>query len=296
VSDEPRALDGTELVTTSVGDPYPEDSTPSEREFEPLKLPLSRRCSRAGPSRGVAIGVMPARALHDLAATATVMEALKFQRLRRRHRLHAPQGRLLLSPRDLRAYRRIPPVDRLLVLVLDHTCRGAWDWTNALMPYLRWAYFERAGVGIVQVGANSAPDSLRAEQTLVRSVLTRGLGSRLDAAPGRATPLAHGLELALRTLRHGLHHGREGILDALLVVVTDGRGNVPRDASRGAPLERPVAAAGVEDALAVAQEIGRLQRLRSVVVDPQPAWYPDLPGSLAAALQAELVAGRSDAF
>jgi magnesium chelatase subunit D len=199
----------------------------------------------------------------------------------------------MISATDLRAHRRAAPDDRLLVLVLDYTCRGDWDWVDTLMPYLKWAYVERAGVCLVKVGAKGDAE-LRAERLLARSLLAPAIDTELSAAAGDSTPLAHGLEVALHTLRHELHHGRNGVLEACLVVVTDGRGNVPLDAARSGQPRCPVGRAGINDANAVAEQLAALDRVRRVVIDPRPTAHPDLPAQLAARLNAAVVARDAD--
>jgi Mg-chelatase subunit ChlD len=67
--------------------------------------------------------------------------------------------------------------------------------------------------------------------------------------------LAHGLDLALKTLRHALQHGKNTVQKAVLVVVSDGRGNVPLEASHVGKIKLPVGKKGVEDALEVAEKL-----------------------------------------
>jgi magnesium chelatase subunit D len=78
------------------------------------------------------------------------------------------------------------------------------------------------------------------------------------------------------------------------VVVSDGRGNVPLDASASGRLAGPVRRAGVEDAISAAGRIGAMGRMRlhSVVVDAAREPHPDLPFLLAEALGGVTVAGR----
>ena len=110
----------------------------------------------------------------------------------------------------------------------------------ALLPYLRWAYVERATVCLVKVGARGAPTELQAERLVARSLLVPKISQALDEPSGLATPLAHGLDLALQFLRHALHQGRQGVRSAWIVVLTDGRGNVPLKASQTGQLDWPV--------------------------------------------------------
>ena len=263
--------------------PYPEDDAPMDRELAPLREPPIRATYRAV---GTPIGIQQARGLQDLALTSTVLEAAKFQMLRRRSRPQATG--LLVTAADLRSYRRSPPAEEMLALVLDFTCRGDWTWTTVLQPYLAWAYPRRASVCLVRVGARDAANELQAERVMARNLLDPKLALLLEAPAGRATPLAHGLELARQALRHSLHHGRAELSSARLVVVTDGRGNIPLDASRGGRIEGAVAQRGVDDALLVAEQLAALDRVRATVIDPAPTVLADLPRELARALNAEL--------
>jgi magnesium chelatase subunit D len=271
--------------------PYPEDGAPAQRERDPLRLPVPPR-GAAGSAFGEIVGVQPARELRDIALFATLVEALK---ARPRRIAAGGDERLVIGPDDLRAYRRAPPTAAMLALVLDYTARGEWDWTPSLMPFLRWAYTERASACVVRVGGRDPASELRAERTLARNLLDPRVAADLARDGGRATPLAHGLGLALHTLRHALHHGRRGLLAAWLVVVTDGRGNVPLDASRAGETPSAVGARGVEDALTVATQIAALNRLRVAVVDPEPRQASDLPHALARALGGTVIARGTDA-
>jgi magnesium chelatase subunit D len=78
-------------------------------------------------------------------------------------------------------------------------------------------------------------------------------------------------------------------MEARLVVVTDGRGNVPLATSREG--EPPVAAGrrGLEDALAVAERLHSLPRVTASVVHPERDAGGELPHTLARALGADVV-------
>lgn len=269
--------------------PYPEDVAPVEREFASLRLPLLRH-GRITPGSGAVVGVERATTLRDLALVSTIFVAAPFQPIRQKQR-HTSQQRFILSPDDLRSYRREPRADQLLVLLLDHTSLSGCDWEQALDPYLSWAYVERARIGIVQVGAANASREreLVAEVVIARSMLVPSIEAALEARRGKATPLAHGLDLALQTLRHALQHGRSTVQQAWLVVLSDGRGNVPLEASRARRITGPVQRQGIEDALQLAQLLRELKGVQKIVLNPQPQEYPELPIMLAEALGAEVV-------
>jgi len=274
--------------------PYPEDEAQPLREFAPLKTPWQQRAEPSS-TRGHVVGVRQASTLRDLAFVPSVMEAAKYQNLpgRRSRATHDACNQLVVSPSDLRSYVRAPAPERMLVMLLDHTCRKGWDWEIALAPYLQWAYVSRANTCVIEVGSRHTPSELRAHKFTAKSVLDPRIGSALYRPAGRASPLAHGLELIRQVLRHAFQH-QSSVDEAWLVVVSDGRGNVPLQSSLVGQVTGPVGREGVEDALTVAEDIGAMGqiRLHTLVVDAAPSPYSDLPFQLARAMNGVVVAGR----
>jgi magnesium chelatase subunit D len=270
--------------------PYPEDTAKPGRDAPLLRVGWQRVLT--GPPRGQPIGTQRALDDRDIAVTATVLNAARFQRLRcPEHNEHYQLGHELhVANQDLLGYRRAPQPGQLLVLLLDHTCRARdWDWYEPLSQYLGWAYVTRALVGVVEVGAaaDETTRDLRATQFQSRGVLDPRVAAALGREPGRATPLAHGLSLAFALLRRSTQQGGPAISEAVLVVVTDGRANVPLPHSQTGTVPANVGRAGVDHALREARKIKALgRRVRSVVIDP--GWQ--LNGHLAAMLAAELAA------
>ncbi|WP_416668750.1 hypothetical protein [Egbenema bharatensis] len=303
------------LMDGAIANPYPEDTTPVQREAASLRLPM-RRFKNAVTGRGAIVGVEPATTPQDLAIVSTLLEATKYQQIRRsawleRHgspgdlvesgseanlngeqfSCEAVSRSLILQPTDLRRYRRAVVPEQMLMLVMDYTCLRECQWQAALLPYLQWAYVERASLCLIQVGAARATQELQAEKIVAQNVLVPRISNGLEVSGGQATPLAHGLDLALQTLRHALQHGRSAVRQAVLVVVSDGRGNVPLKASQmNQKPEKPVNRQGIEDALQVAQQIAGLKQVKAVVLNPQPKYYADLPVKLAQALGAKIAA------
>jgi magnesium chelatase subunit D len=184
----------------------------------------------------------------------------------------------------------------MLALVLDHTSRGDdWDWQDALAPFLQWAYTGRAAAHVIEVGSAEATDELRADSFAARSVLDPRVLAALYRPVGRATPLAHGIEEAAQALRRAFRQQGSALVEAWLVVVTDGRGNVPLRASHTGHISGPVAAAGVEDAFEAAARLGAMDRTRLhvAVVDASREPYGDLPLRLADRLGGAVVEGRT---
>jgi len=145
-------------------------------------------------------------------------------------------------------------------------------------------------VTVIDFGHLDSPDELAAHRLRARSLLDPRLARSLAGLePGRASPLAHALDLAAHELRRALRDGR--IDDEVrLVVFTDGRGNVPLDASLRSRLSTsPVHREGVEDALRTAETMRGLgrTRIRCHLHGPESEQYPRLVANLAAALGAE---------
>ncbi|NJL47695.1 MAG: hypothetical protein HC929_09695 [Leptolyngbyaceae cyanobacterium SM2_5_2] len=181
-------------------DPYLEDTVAIEREAASLRLP-PRRFKAASLGRGAIIGVEPTPVPQDLALVSTLLEAAKYQALRwqalkkkpnppqwaknlldkRQANGHVP---LILQAGDLRRYRRAAVPEQMLTLVLDYTSLKECQWQGALLPYLQWAYVERASVCLIQVGAADAEDELRAEKREADNILVPRIRNRLEVAWG----------------------------------------------------------------------------------------------------------------
>jgi magnesium chelatase subunit D len=282
-AEEPAQADEQVFAVSVLPTPYPEDTASAAREAYSLQLPQSRgRDARGGG--GIPVGTRRVRGLHDLAIVSTILEAAKFQRVR--PPLQGRGGQIRVTPDDLRGYRRIPLPQQVLAVLLDYTSLADSHWQAALVPHLEWAYVARASVCLVQVGARGAPDPLRATQVTARNLLDPRIRAAFDEGAGTATPLAHGLDLAARMLRRAFHQGRARIRGGVLVVVTDGRGNVPLEASLTGELRGRVLREGVDDALRTARQLGEMKDLIRVVLHPQPQQYPRLPLELAEAMGA----------
>ena len=312
-SHEPESSSEMRLkdIPSLENNPYPEDKAPVEREMASLKLPTPRFLSKA-IARGTIIGVEKATTVEDLAIVRTLLEAAKFQPIRKskgengENRDNNLQEGLKICWEDLYRYRRAPVAEQMLMLLLDYTCLEHCQWQEELFPYLSWAYAERATVGLIQVGVakdksqfkNNGenptkinPQELKAEKILAQTILVPSISNSLDdelTKKGRATPLAHGLDLTLKTLRHALQHGRNSIQKAVLVIISDGRGNVPLEASHLGKINSSVGSKGVEDALAIAEKIGNLDNVEAMLLNPQSKYYPELPLKLAKALGAKV--------
>jgi len=269
--------------------PYLEDDSPAMRELEPLKLPMvSSRSPRVG--FGHPIGTQPATNLEDISLFGTVMEAAKFQNYRNHlSRFNQDSSRFRIWLTDLRSYRRVPMPQYQLICAIDFTCLQDRLWQDALLTHLRdWAYVNRASIAIIRIGAKDAVEPLRSQVVQARNLLAPEVFKALEGEAGVATPLAHGLDLAGRTARASLQHGRSQVVRVRLVVLTDGRGNIPLQASLDGVLDRPVSQDEIDDALTAARSLFEIPRLEIVLLDPQPQFYAELPQRLADELGASV--------
>jgi magnesium chelatase subunit D len=276
---------------------YPEDHPDALAPHESL-LDAGHGPASARHREGRPVGTQRASDLHDIAIVATVLEAAKFQRFRRRARGGRParraRGRLVIWPVDLRTHRRLPTPAAALVLVLDHSCWQGWDMDAAIASYLRRAYVENAAVSVVEFGHRDAEPELRATSYRAGSLLDPRVTDSLNRQPGRASPLAHGLDLAVQELRRHLRGTPRN--SAVLLVATDARGNVPLASSLLDRMPRSqVAQSGVQDALASAGAVRGMSRVEAVVVTPGVDQYAGLPFDLAEAMDgAVILAARRD--
>ncbi|WP_052862342.1 hypothetical protein [Streptomyces sp. Tu6071] len=279
----PRAIGTAPVEAERAAEaPYPEDT---EQPTAARTALGPRARTEPGGEHGAVIGTRRARTVREVAPVPTVVEAARLAALR------GTAGWLRIDPADLRAYVRAPVPERLLVLLLDHTARPGGDWSASLRPFLDWAYSERAGLCVVEAGAAGAAHELRAEVFAARRVLDPRLAAALRRPAGRATPLPHALSLAAAELRHafGQYGGR--LVEAWLVVASDGRANVPLDSSlsgRFPPV--PVGDRAVRDSLAQAARLTALDRTRLRVTLLVPGNAAALTPAFAEALRAERLA------
>ncbi|MBW6433556.1 hypothetical protein KZ829_07335 [Actinoplanes hulinensis] len=274
-----HALDPADLYAEPNLIRYPEDDPEALPSPEPLRFPPSSRARRRGAA-GAVLGSEPTRGLDDLAIVPTLLAALRFRPLR-----DGEPGRLHLRAGDLRRHRRHPEPASALILVLDHSCLRTWDADAAMAPFLRWALRQRAAVSVVEFGHRDAPDPLQATRYRVRDIADPRVAASLNREPGQqASPLAHAMDLAAAEAQRLARRTRSPVDDALVLVVTDGRGNVPLHMSLGEPAGGPVARRGVEDTITVADRLRTIRGVRSVVLAPDVAAYPDLPWAVADAM------------
>lgn len=214
---------------------------------------------RKGATRGRAIGIgirpVPAEARPNV--TATLRAAAPWQRLRRAAR--AAAGRpattpILITPSDFRYLRHRHRTETTAVFAVDASGSTAIDRLGeakgAIELLLADCYVRRDQIALIAFRGRDAEVLLEPTRSLVRAK------RNLTGLPGGGpTPLAHGLQ---RALDLGLQIRRKG-QSPLLVLFTDGRGNIALDGSA----DRAAARADVERLARQGAALG----LKSLVID-----------------------------
>ncbi len=206
--------------------------------------------SRAGkPGSGAKVDVI-----------STLRQAAPWQKVRAQMMPH--RDGLLLMPSDIRIRRYKEQTDRVLIFVVDASGSSALarlaEAKGAVELMLADAYSSRDHVALVTFRGRSADLTLPPTRSLVQAK------RRIGGVPGGgATPLAHGLALALQVAAQSRGQG----MTPTLALLTDGRGNIALDGTA----DRAQAAL---DAETLARMVAA-QNLPALVIDtglrPQPA-------------------------
>lgn len=171
-------------------------------------------------------------------------------------------GRLPVRPQDFRIRRFVQSRDSTTIFVVDASGSTAFqrlaEAKGAVELLLARAYVTRARVALIGFRHTGAELLLPPTRSLTRAK------RRLAELPGGGgTPLASGLEAALRLAKAEVAQDRT----PMLVVLTDGRANIGRDGSPGR-------AGALADALAAARRIGEA-KVAGVYLDTSPRPQPD---------------------
>ncbi|TKA97149.1 VWA domain-containing protein, partial [Cereibacter changlensis] len=212
---------------------------------------------------------------------ATLRAAAPWQPLRRKQQ--NSDAVLLVRPSDIRLKRFRETSDRVLIFAVDASGSSAMarlaEAKGAVELLLGQAYARRDHVALVAFRGRDAELMLPPTRSLVQTK------RRLAGLPGGgATPLAHGLQMALAV---GMQARARG-LTPTIALLTDGRGNIALDGSANR-------AQAEEDAQRLATSI-RASGLPALVIDTANRPQPGL-AALARALDAPYLAlPRADAY
>lgn len=219
-----------------------------------------RGAVRRDPLRGRPVGTQrgdPRRG-NRLDLVATLRAAAPWQRVRRGD---TSRGCIAVRTEDFRVLRREQRAATTTIFVVDASGSSALnrlaEAKGAIEYLLAECYVRRDRVALIAFRGQGADVLLPPTRSLVRARRT------LSGLPGGgATPLAAGLQVAAKLADSVCRQGDS----PLLVVLTDGRGNIGLDGEPGRERARV-------DALAVARQ-WRLQGLTALLVDTSPRAHP----------------------
>lgn len=246
-------------------------STPARRRRTPVQGRRTRSLRRPRSRRGRYLRArLPHTTPDDIAWDATLRAAAPHQR----HRKRVPPLRWALHPQDLREKERVATGAHLVLFVVD----ASWSMAvskrmeatkGAVLTLLEEAYQRRDRVGMIVFRRNSAqlvlpptPSVRRARQALSRVPI------------GGKTPLAAGLALAYQVIER--ERRKDPHLRPLVVVLTDGAGNVPLQEGKDP----------MEEAYAWARRLARARVEALVINMEQPEYGKGLAYKLARVLRA----------
>ncbi len=228
-----RDRDTAGNVTSPRDEDSPSPAPSSDFAINPRwKVPNARKWGKAPGVRGRLAAsdrtgafmgsTTPRERITDLALVATLRAAAPWQIRRGRA---TSNDRLVLKKRDLREKLRLRPTRHLILFCVDASrSMGASERMGrtkaAVLSLLVDAYQGRNRVGLITFGKGGAHLVLPPTRSV--RVAARLLE---DVPVGGATPFAAGLAMSARVIAS--ERRREPAIVPLLVVLTDGRGNLP---------------------------------------------------------------------
>lgn len=220
-----------------------------------------------------------------VAIDATLREAAKNQVWRRKDALALGKDatKIFLEPSDVRAKLMARKAGSLLIFAVDASGSMALNRMNAAKGaacgLLTEAYQSRDKIALIPFQGKSAEVLLPPTRSISMAK------SRLDMMPcGGGSPLAHALTQAVRTGINAMTSGDVG--RCVIVLISDGRANVPLDVSLGIEPEAEAGADGKpvkltdvqkkeqrtklkDEVIGIAKQIGSMAAFKLLVIDTE---------------------------